>query len=138
MQVITSQEIIIENDENINKFAKNSSRYEEDIIDLLYILSYEFKNWISIKKEKFFQFFQTLFTIDFSTVNPNFEPISSSSLEAEIIEELQTELELEYDVYLKMLPVREYNVKLKILSRKKGIPKIIISNIDSISNNDDF
>lgn len=138
MQVITSREIIIEIDENIDKFAKNSSRYEEDIIDLLYILSYKFKNWISINKEKFFQFFQTLFTIDFSTVNPKFEPISLSSIEAGLIEEFQPELELEYDVYLNMLPVREYNVKLKILSRKKGDPKILISNNDLIPNNDDF
>lgn len=125
---MTSEEAKIK--DYLTPYAFTGSSMEEEI----YIS--EVLDWLTsdlIKQDLFAKLFfypsiLSLFEIDLSSsVNPYFEPIARTSLTEEFHEEiLPKEVpELEYDVTVRIPPVREYTIQAKIKSVEKATPRIV-------------
>jgi len=67
-----------------------------------------------------------IFQIDSSSVHPN--PTIESSNETALIEEIGSvpeDIDLEYDVFFRMPPVKREKVKLRVKSVKNAIPRFV-------------
>jgi len=87
-------------------------------------VEWQTSKWLLPSKDLF-----TMFKVDVSSTYPLFEPRNRSSLIKEFDEgitpeEVPEEI-LEYDVFVRFLPVKEYTIKLKIKSMEKATPRIV-------------
>jgi len=92
------------------------------------ILDSLFSIWMGQKRLKvpfFYRNLSTLFEIDISSVYPHFEIKSETSLIGEAIEEVIPEEMLEFDVVVRMSPIKEYTARVRIKSIEKAIPHIV-------------
>jgi len=119
----SSQDQIKSFNKNLFDFSPNSSN------------DYDLKNWfkrfeeIPMGREPIFlkDLVQVLFDIDPSSVNPNFEPSTSSSLIESFKKELDLRYEREFDDYIKISPLVEFKIKVKLTSIETAEPKIDLS-----------
>ncbi|MCD6231266.1 hypothetical protein J7K28_01375 [Candidatus Aerophobetes bacterium] len=92
----------------------------------------EMLNWplFSLIKQKlltklFYQSLLASFEIDLSSVYPRFEPVTITSSVEEFYEEILPEETLEHDIIVRMPPVKQYIIEVKIKSVEKAIPRIV-------------
>ncbi len=129
-----SQEKFIEIDNDLFDSTISSSNTDQDLKALI-----RQSDYFSPRKEPYlftiiFELIQDLFEIDLSSVNPNFEPLTSSSLLKKFLKEDDLSFDLEFDDYLRMPPIREYELKVKISKIEKAKPKIDFSEYDMLNN----
>lgn len=96
--------------------------------DISEILDSLFANMVrrGLSKEPFFyRNLLQLFEIDLSSAYPHFEVKSKASSIEEAVEEIIPEEMLEFDVFVRMPPVKEYTIRVKIKSVEKAIPHIV-------------
>ncbi len=103
-----------------------SSRVEEgDISEILDSLFANKRRRRLLKEPFFYRNFPQLFEIDVSSEYPHFEVKSKTTSIEEVIDEIILEEMLEFDVFVRMPPVKEYTVRVKIKSVEKAIPHIV-------------
>jgi len=119
---ITSKEVTTK--DYPNAFTGSSMKEEIAIREML--------NWplFSLIKQKlltklFYQSLLASFEIDLSSVYPRFEPVTITSSVEEFYEEILPEETLEHDIIVRMPPVKQYIIEVKIKSVEKAIPRIV-------------
>ncbi len=124
MYKIASQEQVTEINKDLFEFTKNSSQSEQKLNDLIQLANYVLYSERSLIFKKFLFLLQELFNIDISSVNPNFEPISKSSLQEKLYKDHEDAFDIESDYFIRMPPVNEYKIKVKISKIEKPKPRI--------------
>lgn len=125
---MTSEEAKIKNYPTPYAFTGSSMEEGIDISEVLDWLAFDLIKRDLFTKLFFYPNILSLFEIDLSSsVNPYFEPVSRTSLTEEFHEEILPEEapELEYDVTVRIPPVREYTIQAKIKSVEKATPRIV-------------
>ena len=121
---ITSRDVTVQDYPIPYVFTESSKREETDkneIIDWLFSALMR-QGW---KNPVFYRSLLSSIEIDSSSVRPHFEPINRTSLIEEYFEEILLEEPLEYDIIVRMPPVKEYTMWVKVKSVEKATPRIV-------------
>lgn len=106
-----------------NIFRESSSR--EEIGGIQDWLFFSLMNQKFSKKPLFYISLRSLFEIDSSSVYPRFTPINKTSLIKEPYKETPSEEILEYDIFVRMTPIKKYTIRIKVKNVKKATPRIV-------------
>lgn len=72
-----------------------------------------------------YQSLTSMFQVDVSSIYPHFKPRSETSLIEEFYGEISREETLEHDIIVRLAPIREYTVRVKIKDVEKATPRIV-------------
>ena len=120
----TSQNQVFETNQGLFEITNNSSKLEKHLEDLIIISNYFEHTKYKVYLQDLCLLIQKKFKIDFSSVNPNFEPESQSTILDLFSKENILDLNVELDDFLRMPPINTYEVKVKITKIEKAKPRI--------------
>lgn len=103
-------------------FTGSSREDESDVSEELDSL---FSFLMSQRLDFLYQNLSSMFQVDASSIYTCFEPKNETYLTKEISEEEIISKMIEYDFIVRMSPVKEYTVRIRIKSVEKAIPRII-------------
>lgn len=106
-------------------FSGSSRREETDISEILDRSFSILARQKSLKKPSFYRSLLSSFEIDLSSVHPRFVPMTSTSLFEEFHEEIIHKEMLGIDTIVRMPPVKEYTMLVRVKSIEKAIPRVI-------------
>jgi hypothetical protein len=111
-------------DSPIQYFSSPSTGIEE--IDIMEIRDNVLSTWMRKRpKEPFYYSLISLFEIDLSSIWPHFEIKSEIPLIEEILEKVIPEDMLEFDIIVRMPPMKEWSARLRVKSVEKATPRIV-------------
>lgn len=119
-QVVTTKDYPVP-----SPFTGGSRREEAEISEISDRLFFVSTGQELFKKPFFYRSLLTSFEIDLSSVHPCFEPMTTTSLIEEFYEEILLEEMLEYNVVVRIPPIKRYAIELEIKSVKRAEPKIV-------------
>ena len=119
-QVVTTKDYSVP-----SPFTGGSRREEAAISEISDRLFFVLTGQELFKKPFFYRSLLTSFEIDLSSVHPYFEPMTATSLIEEFYEETLLEEMLEYNVVVRIPPIKRYTIELEIKSVKRAEPKIV-------------
>lgn len=122
---ITSRDVTIKDYPIPYAFTGGSRREETDISEILDWMFFVLTRQELFKKPFFCRNLLSSFEIDLSSVRPHFEPRIETSLIEESYEEILPEEMLEYDVVVRMPPLKEYTMWVKVKSVERATPRIV-------------
>jgi len=81
-------------------------------------------NWLQEGFRRLFSLIP-LFKVDLSSIKPHFEIKNETSLIEEIFEKTIPEDMLEFDIVVRMPPMKEWSARVKVKSVEKATPRIV-------------
>lgn len=76
-------------------------------------------------KKQFYYNLSSLFEVDLSSIEPHFEIKNETSLIEDIFKKTIPEDMLEFDIVVRMPPIKEWFARLKVKSIEKATPRIV-------------
>ncbi len=122
---ITSRDVTTKDYPIPYAFTGSSRREEMDINEILDWLCFVLIRQELLRQPLFYRSLLPSFEIDLSSVRPQLEPMTMTSLIKESYEEILPEEMLEYDVVVRVPPRKKYTIELKVKSIKKAEPRIV-------------
>lgn len=123
MYQLTEQEVTYQ-DYPVQSLPAMSSKEEEisvnEILDVLLSIMLKKRQ---LEKTLFYRTLSSLFETDSSSIRPRFEMKSETSLIKEIAEEVIEDIE--YDVVVRMPPVKEQTVLVRVKGIEKATPHVV-------------
>ncbi len=123
MYQLTMQDVTYR-DYPIQYFSSPSTGIEE--IDIIDIWDSVLSNWVRERpKRPFYHSLISLLETDLSSIWPHFEIKSETSMFEEILEREIPEDMLEFDIVVRMPPMKEWSARLRVKSVEKATPCIV-------------
>ena len=119
-QVVTTKDYPVP-----SPFTGGSRREEADISEILDWLFFTLTRQGLLKKPFPYRSLPASFEIDLSSVRPHFEPMSETYVTEVLSEEDIINEILEHDFIVRMPPVKEYTMWVKVKSVEKATPRIV-------------
>lgn len=118
---VTSQDLTFEEYQTQCAFAGSSKIDEREKGDdrLPFVLGKK------LVKKPFTYRLLPLFDVDISSRYPHLKAKSVSALSEKVFDEALPEEMMEYDVFVRMPPLRDYTIRVKIKSVEKAIPRVV-------------
>jgi len=122
MYQLTMQDIAYR-DYPIQYFSTSSTGIDE--IDIMDVRDNLLSTWMRKRPKKlFYHSLIPLLEIDLSSIRPHFEIKNETSLIEEILEMVVPEDMLEFDIFVRMPPIKEWSARLRVKSVEKATPRI--------------
>lgn len=67
----------------------------------------------------------SLIEADWSSVLPHFDISNDTRLVKEVTSAILTQIPLEYDVFVRMPPAREYSLRVRVQCIQKAVPRVV-------------
>jgi hypothetical protein len=122
---VTSLDVMTKDYPISHTFAWGARTEEPDMSAILDGVLFLFEAKTLPMRHSLYESLLRLFEIDLSSVHPHFEPMTATSVVDEFYEETPFEEELEYDVVLRMPPVRQRSMRVRVRSVRKATPRIV-------------
>ncbi|MHA1330003.1 MAG: hypothetical protein ACTSR2_02890 [Candidatus Hodarchaeales archaeon] len=123
MYQLTMQDVTYR-DYPIQYFSSPSTGIED--IDIIDILDSMLSNWVRERpKTPFYHSLISLLKTDLSSIWPHFEIKSETSMFEEIFEREIPKDMLEFDIIVRMPPMKERSARLRVKSVEKATPRIV-------------
>ena len=106
-------------------FTGSSRKEETDISETLGWPLFVLIGWELPRQSFFYRSLLPSFEIDLSSVRPHFEPMSETYVTEVLSEEDIINEILEHDFIVRMPPVKEYTMWVKVKSVEKATPRIV-------------
>ena len=122
---VTSQEIATQTYPIQYGFSESSGVKGMDLCEIMDELLAVLEGQKLMKDPLFYQNLLSLFENDLSTVYTHFGVKTETSLKEKAVEATIPEEMMEYDVFVRMPPIKEYTIRVKIKSVEEAIPRIV-------------
>ncbi|HIE14475.1 TPA: hypothetical protein EYP70_04310 [Candidatus Bathyarchaeota archaeon] len=123
MYQLTIQDVTYR-DYPIQYFSSPSTRIEE--IDIIDVRDSILSNWVRERlKRPFYHSLISLLETDLSSIRPHFEIKTETSTFAQTLERRIPEYTLEFDIVVRMQPMKEWSARVRVKSIEKAKPSIV-------------